>query len=128
MKTSRDDVEDAMQSGEPVQEIGVAEYYVAQRAARKMVEFLRIQQSKKAQEKLLKQSMRELDPLLAGTEVPPSSGAATLKATPLDAKGRAAGATADRDKKITRIESIEEASSDSDGNHEDKVKKFLKQL
>lgn len=64
VKRSRsDETERIIGDGEPCQEIGVAEYFIAKRAARKMMDFLRDRQAIRAEEKLKLKDLDDLDEL-----------------------------------------------------------------
>jgi hypothetical protein len=128
MKKSRDDVDDAMQDGEGPQEIGVSEYFVAQRAARKMIEFLRIQQGKRAEEKLKKVLTGDDDELEVVVPDPTKPKPTSIFKADIFGGKPSLNAEEPEKEKPKRNEPIEEESSDSDGNHSEKVKRFLQDL
>jgi len=63
VKKSRSDDTERVIGDEPVPEIGVAEFFIAKRAARKMMDFLRDRQAIRAEEKLKMKDLEDIDEL-----------------------------------------------------------------
>ena len=68
VKRARSDETERVIGDEPVPEIGVSEYFIAKRAARKMIEFYKDRLAVRAEEKLREKELEDIDELEAQYE------------------------------------------------------------